>query len=234
MGVAHRRGLFRRRRRGAACRDGRRGRAYRRLRRSRESYLRGDRIIAAALATGAEAIHPGYGFLSENPDFVDAGDGGRAGLHRPVGRRDPRHGAEGRRQAADGEGRRAGGARLSRRGPGAGAARRQGARDRLSGADQGARRRRRQGHAPGRAIRDEFAEALAGARREAKARLRRRPRAGREICRQAAPYRGPGVRRQSRQRRASVRARLLGAAPPPEGDRGGARPRHDAGDAQRR
>ncbi|SEM66254.1 acetyl/propionyl/methylcrotonyl-CoA carboxylase subunit alpha [Palleronia pelagia] len=37
-----------------------------------ESYLRGDAIIAAALATGAEAIHPGYGFLSENPDFVDA------------------------------------------------------------------------------------------------------------------------------------------------------------------
>ena len=37
-----------------------------------QSYLRGDRIIAAALATGAEAIHPGYGFLSENPDFVAA------------------------------------------------------------------------------------------------------------------------------------------------------------------
>jgi 3-methylcrotonyl-CoA carboxylase alpha subunit len=36
-----------------------------------ESYLRGDRIIAAAKATHAEAIHPGYGFLSENPDFVD-------------------------------------------------------------------------------------------------------------------------------------------------------------------
>ena len=36
-----------------------------------ESYLRGDVIIAAAKATGAEAIHPGYGFLSENPDFVD-------------------------------------------------------------------------------------------------------------------------------------------------------------------
>jgi len=37
-----------------------------------ESYLRGDLIIAAARATGAQAIHPGYGFLSENPDFVDA------------------------------------------------------------------------------------------------------------------------------------------------------------------
>ncbi len=36
-----------------------------------DSYLRGDAIIAAALATGAQAIHPGYGFLSENPDFVD-------------------------------------------------------------------------------------------------------------------------------------------------------------------
>ncbi len=37
-----------------------------------DSYLRGDRIIAAARATGSQAIHPGYGFLSENPDFVDA------------------------------------------------------------------------------------------------------------------------------------------------------------------
>ncbi|MEC3860022.1 acetyl/propionyl/methylcrotonyl-CoA carboxylase subunit alpha [Mesobacterium sp. TK19101] len=37
-----------------------------------ESYLRGDAIIAAALQTGAQAIHPGYGFLSENPDFVEA------------------------------------------------------------------------------------------------------------------------------------------------------------------
>ena len=36
------------------------------------SYLRADAIIAAARATGAQAIHPGYGFLSENPDFVEA------------------------------------------------------------------------------------------------------------------------------------------------------------------
>ncbi|SCW90421.1 3-methylcrotonyl-CoA carboxylase alpha subunit [Sphingobium faniae] len=38
----------------------------------RESYLVGDRIIAAALETGAEAIHPGYGFLSENAEFAQA------------------------------------------------------------------------------------------------------------------------------------------------------------------
>ena len=37
-----------------------------------ESYLRGDAIIEAARATGAQAIHPGYGFLSENPEFVEA------------------------------------------------------------------------------------------------------------------------------------------------------------------
>lgn len=40
--------------------------------RAAESYLNGDGIIAAAKAAGCDAIHPGYGFLSENPDFADA------------------------------------------------------------------------------------------------------------------------------------------------------------------
>ena len=44
---------------------------------ARESYLVGAKILAAAKATGAEAIHPGYGFLSENAEFaqsvIDAG-----------------------------------------------------------------------------------------------------------------------------------------------------------------
>ncbi|WP_114389546.1 acetyl-CoA carboxylase biotin carboxylase subunit [Notoacmeibacter marinus] len=43
-----------------------------------ESYLKGDTIIEAAKRTGADAIHPGYGFLSENPDFVEAVE--KAGL----------------------------------------------------------------------------------------------------------------------------------------------------------
>ncbi|MES2991340.1 MAG: acetyl/propionyl/methylcrotonyl-CoA carboxylase subunit alpha [Pseudomonadota bacterium] len=38
----------------------------------RESYLLGARVIEAALATGAQAVHPGYGFLSENEDFAQA------------------------------------------------------------------------------------------------------------------------------------------------------------------
>ena len=43
-----------------------------------ESYLKGDLLIALAQQAGAEAIHPGYGFLSENPDFVEAVE--KAGL----------------------------------------------------------------------------------------------------------------------------------------------------------
>ncbi len=38
----------------------------------KDSYLRGERIIAAALQCGAQAVHPGYGFLSENEEFAQA------------------------------------------------------------------------------------------------------------------------------------------------------------------
>ena len=46
--------------------------------RPQDSYLRGDAIIEAARQAGAQAIHPGYGFLSENADFAEAVE--RAGI----------------------------------------------------------------------------------------------------------------------------------------------------------
>jgi 3-methylcrotonyl-CoA carboxylase alpha subunit len=64
-----------------------------------ESYLRYERIIAAARATGAQAVHPGYGFLSENEDFAQACAAAGIVVHRPAGRSDCRHGLEGGCQA---------------------------------------------------------------------------------------------------------------------------------------
>ena len=39
---------------------------------ARESYLRAEKIVDAIKKTGADAVHPGYGFLSENADFAEA------------------------------------------------------------------------------------------------------------------------------------------------------------------
>ena len=52
---------------------------------ARESYLKSDAILQAALATGAQAVHPGYGFLSENEGFAQAcADAGVAFVGPPV------------------------------------------------------------------------------------------------------------------------------------------------------
>ena len=44
-----------------------------------DTYLNQEKIIAIAKEVNAEAIHPGYGFLSENPDFSDACDSAEIG-----------------------------------------------------------------------------------------------------------------------------------------------------------
>ena len=84
---------------------------------ARESYLRCRKDPGGRQASGAEAIHPGYGFLSENAEFAEAVQ--TAGLIW-VGRRRPPIRAMGLKDAAKTlmqRGRRAGDARLSGRGP---------------------------------------------------------------------------------------------------------------------
>ena len=69
---------------------------------ARESYLVGEKIIAAAKATGAEAIHPGYGFLSRECRLRAGGDRRRADLGRAEAGQHPRHGPQGCGEEADG------------------------------------------------------------------------------------------------------------------------------------
>jgi 3-methylcrotonyl-CoA carboxylase alpha subunit len=52
---------------------------------ARESYLDADTILKVAKEAGAEAIHPGYGFLSENADFAEAVPGAGIVFDRPAG-----------------------------------------------------------------------------------------------------------------------------------------------------
>ena len=82
---------------------------------SARSYLDIPSIISAAEITDVDAIHPGYGFLSENAELRGSVRGLRPQVHRPQARRDPpdgRQGARPRLHARDG---RAGAARLAGR-----------------------------------------------------------------------------------------------------------------------
>ncbi len=66
---------------------------------ARDSYLNVPALLAACEITGADAVHPGYGFLSENARFADILDRARHRLHRPEGRAYPPHGRQDRGQA---------------------------------------------------------------------------------------------------------------------------------------
>jgi 3-methylcrotonyl-CoA carboxylase alpha subunit len=159
------RGLFRGRTARHACARGRRGPSHR-PGAGGASYLNAERIIAVARASGAECIHPGYGFLAENAEFAEAC--AAAGIAfvgpppeaiRAMGLKDG--------QAADGRGRRSRGAGLSRRRSGPSHPRAQAGnigypvliKAVAGGGGKGMRRVERAA---------EFAEALEGCRREAK------------------------------------------------------------------
>ena len=192
---------------------------------ARESYLRVEKIVDACARTGADAVHPGYGFLSENADFAEAcAAAGITFIGPPPTAMRAMGGKTAARalmQAAgvpvvpgdngpDGRG-------FAERGGGELAAR--------GSASRSCSRRRRAAAARACAwstARTSSRRRSRRAQREAKARVRRRHRLPREGDRAAAPHRDPGVRRRARQRRPPLRARLLDPAPPPEGDRGDA------------
>ncbi len=186
-----------------------------------ESYLVMEKIIEACRKTGAEAVHPGYGFLSEREAFPRALQRSRHRLHRTQRGRHRRDGRQDRVQEGGGEGRCLDRAGLSRRHQGRKARGEDRRRHRLSRDDQGFRRRRRQGDA------DRLFDL--GSRRRVRSGqsgsqgvVRRRSRLHREIHRRSPPHRNPGAGRQARQRHLSRRARMFDPAPQSEGDRGSA------------
>ncbi len=186
-----------------------------------QSYIVIDKIMDAIRQTGAEAVHPGYGFLSENMKFAEALEAEGVVFIGPPVRRDR---ADGRQDHLEEAGAGRGGQHGSGpHGPDRGRGRGRGHQcpDRLSGDDQGQRGRRRQGHAH-RLVRRGGARGFPVLQERGRQQLWRRPDLHREIRDAAAPHRDPGPGRPARQRGLSARARMLDPAPQPEGHRGGA------------
>ncbi len=183
---------------------------------ARDSYLNVPALLAACEITGADAVHPGYGFLAENARFADiltehgiAFIGPKAEHIRLMGDK-----IEAKRTAtrlgipcvpgSDGAIGEEAEALQDRR------------RDRLSGDRQGGGGRRRARH-EGRQQRRRAGQRHLQRQDRGQVSVRRRRGLSREISRQAAPHRDPGARRRQGPGDPSGRARLLAAAPPPEG-----------------
>ena len=191
---------------------------------ARQSYLNIPSIISAAAITDSEAIHPGLRLPRREPGLRRDLPRLRHHVHRPLARGDPAHGRQGP-GARDGQaGGRAGGARAARR-RSTDVDEAQALADAIgypvivkAAAGGGGR-----GHAhrarAGRGSPSAFADVPGGGRR----RLRLLGALPREVRRGGAPRRGAGAGRPERHPRAPGRARLLGAAPPPEARRGVAR-----------
>ena len=188
---------------------------------ARESYLDRTRCSTRRAPPGADAVHPGYGFLAENAGFAARGRGRRPDLDRPAaGRRSSCSGSKTAARELARAGRRAGGPGAASRWRTPPSPRRSREHGRLPDPAQGGRRRRRQGDArrarAPRGRRGASTRAALGGQGV----LRRRPRLRREAHRAPAPHRGPDPRRPPRQPGPPRRARVLAPAPPPEGVRG--------------
>ena len=189
---------------------------------SAESYLVFDKILDAAAKSGANAIHPGYGFLSENADFAQAViDAGLIWIGpSPQSIRDLGDKVTARHIAARAK------APLVPGTP-----------DPVKDADEVVAFAKEYGvpvaikaafGGGGRGMKvartiEEIPELFDSATREAVCGVRPRRVLRRALPGQAAPRRGPGHRRPARQRRRRRHPRLLAAAPLPEAGRGGAR-----------
>jgi hypothetical protein len=160
---------------------------------SKESYLVADKIIAACKQTGAQAVHPGYGFLSENAEFSrrleEEGIKFIGPKHYSIAKMGDK--IESKKLAIEAKVNTIPGYNDAIAGPDEAV---EIARDRLSGDDQGLRRRRRQG--PARCLqRRRSPRRLLVLRQRSPQLLRRRPRLHRKVRARAAPHRNPGARR---------------------------------------
>ena len=191
-------------------------------RRRRESYLNIPSIVSACEITGADAVHPGYGFLSENARFADILAAHDIAFIGPSARPHPHDG----RQDQAPRRRRSGSASPScraRAAPCTTMARRRGspARSAIRYIVKAAAGGGGRGMKVARTARRSSARALHGARGGAQS-FRRRRRLSRKVSRPSASHRDPGARRRAGRGDPSRRARLLAAAPASENLGGGA------------